>query len=384
MIKKKALLIVYSSQQVPVSCINSLNKEFPPYVEYSSTRYPGKGVELNLDKEFLCGCDCKDDCQDREKCSCQQLTVSATEALPSGRNPNAGYHYRRLPEPLITGIYECNAQCHCSRRCLNRVAQNGLTSRLQVFMTEKCGWGIRCLDDLPQGSFVCVYAGQLLTEQGANEDGNQYGDEYLAELDHIEVVEKQKEGYESDVVEPSEGDEDEEEEQDTGAISDSDDNSVDESDLQEGASDSDGEAETSAPGDLPAKRSTRIRKKRESPQYDDLMGIKRKSEDEGMVTGKSKSDGGPAVQEGTDEESSESKSTEDKSADQTGDESQSSTKFETAKKTVKTKKISKAGGDKGEGKGGDSKAKSGPLDRPDDAEKSSKFPPTRSRQVSKR
>ena len=31
--------------------------------------------------------------------------------------------------------------------------------------------------------------------------GMDYGDEYLAELDHIEVVEKAKEGYESDVPE---------------------------------------------------------------------------------------------------------------------------------------------------------------------------------------
>ena len=31
--------------------------------------------------------------------------------------------------------------------------------------------------------------------------GMDYGDEYLAELDHIEVVERAKEGYESDVPE---------------------------------------------------------------------------------------------------------------------------------------------------------------------------------------
>ena len=49
------------------------------------------------------------------------------------------------------------------------------------------GWGLRCLDDIPRGGFICIYAGQLLTDQGANEDGQQYGDEYLAELDYIEV-----------------------------------------------------------------------------------------------------------------------------------------------------------------------------------------------------
>jgi histone-lysine N-methyltransferase SETDB1 len=32
-----------------------------------------------------------------------------------------------------------------------------------------------------------------------HQDGQQYGDEYLAELDYIEVVERCKEGYESDV-----------------------------------------------------------------------------------------------------------------------------------------------------------------------------------------
>lgn len=36
------------------------------------------------------------------------------------------------------------------------------------------------------------------------QDGQQYGDEYLAELDYIEVVEKHKEGYESEVVDPDE------------------------------------------------------------------------------------------------------------------------------------------------------------------------------------
>lgn len=85
------------------------------------------------------------------------------------------------------------------------------------------GWGIRCLNDIPQGAFICVYAGHLLTEHEANEvssplrllnyhsacitrvsylqEGKNYGDEYLAELDYIEVIESTKEGYESDVPE---------------------------------------------------------------------------------------------------------------------------------------------------------------------------------------
>ena len=40
----------------------------------------------------------------------------------------------------------------------------------------------------------------MLTEQEANENGKEFGDEYLAELDMIETNEQAKEGYESDVV----------------------------------------------------------------------------------------------------------------------------------------------------------------------------------------
>jgi len=68
-----------------------------------------------------------------------------------------------------------------------------------LFRTEKRGWGIRCLDDIPKGEFICVYSGHVLTEQEANKDGTKYGDEYLFDLDLIETSENTKEGYESDV-----------------------------------------------------------------------------------------------------------------------------------------------------------------------------------------
>lgn len=72
--------------------------------------------------------------------------------------------------------------------------------KLQVFKTVSRGWGLRCLNDVPKGSFICVYAGDLLTEQNANIAGDNYGDEYFAELDYIEVVESLKEGYEPGVM----------------------------------------------------------------------------------------------------------------------------------------------------------------------------------------
>ena len=70
---------------------------------------------------------------------------------------------------------------------------------LQVFKTEKRGWGIRTLHDIPQGAFLSVYVGNLYSSEEANKQGQNFGDEYFAELDMIEVIERRKDGYESDV-----------------------------------------------------------------------------------------------------------------------------------------------------------------------------------------
>ncbi|XP_078669542.1 histone-lysine N-methyltransferase SETDB1-like isoform X2 [Branchiostoma floridae x Branchiostoma belcheri] len=194
------------NEDVPISCVNEINNEHPDNVGYTKQRLPTPGVELNLDPDYLVCCDCTDNCQNKKTCACHQLTIQAYRSscrIGGQEDPDAGYNYRRLTEQLPTGIYECNSRCKCSKQCYNRVAQNGIGLRLQVFRTSKRGWGIRCLDDIPQGAFICIYAGQLLTEDTANKGGHMFGDEYLAELDHIEVAEKFKEGYESDVPDSS-------------------------------------------------------------------------------------------------------------------------------------------------------------------------------------
>lgn len=107
------------------------------------------------------------------------------------------------------------------------MVQHSLEMKLQVFKTSNRGWGLRCINDVPRGSFMCVYAGHLLTEAKANEvrevtfcfqlftlifiyikGGLDAGDEYFAELDYIEVAEQIKEGYESDVESPEPEEED--------------------------------------------------------------------------------------------------------------------------------------------------------------------------------
>ncbi|XP_066913706.1 histone-lysine N-methyltransferase SETDB1-B-like [Clytia hemisphaerica] len=185
----------------PVVLINDINEDLPPHLAYISSRNKAEDVYINIDPGFLVCCDCTDFCQDKSKCRCAQLTVESSNAIDGVVDPNAGYHYRRLKECITTGIYECNSNCSCKKSCYNRVVQNGIQLRLQVFMTENRGWGLRCMDDVAKGTFICTYAGQVLNEQTANREGMDYGDEYLAELDHIEVAERAKDGYESDVPE---------------------------------------------------------------------------------------------------------------------------------------------------------------------------------------
>ncbi|KAJ0182939.1 hypothetical protein K1T71_000915 [Dendrolimus kikuchii] len=190
----------HGRENVPIPCVNTLDKTLPEFCSYNTDRTPTAGVPLNLDPEFLCGCDCTDDCEDKSKCACWQMTLEGAKTIGL-EGSNVGYVYKRLPEPLPSGIYECNSRCKCRQTCLNRVAQHPLQLKLQVFKTLSRGWGIRALNDVPTGAFLCVYAGNLLTDATANLDGLNEGDEYLAELDYIEVVEQMKEGFEDDIPE---------------------------------------------------------------------------------------------------------------------------------------------------------------------------------------
>ncbi|KAJ7307228.1 hypothetical protein JRQ81_009222 [Phrynocephalus forsythii] len=192
--------ITNGKEDVPLSCVNEIDNTPPPQVAYSKERIPGKEVYINISADFLVGCDCEDGCRDKFKCACHQLTIQATACTPGGQiNPNSGYQYKRLEECLPTGVYECNKRCRCNRNmCTNRLVQHGLQVRLQLFKTQNKGWGIRCLDDIAKGSFVCIYAGKILTDDFADKEGLEMGDEYFANLDHIESVENSKEGYESE------------------------------------------------------------------------------------------------------------------------------------------------------------------------------------------
>ncbi|PAA83414.1 hypothetical protein BOX15_Mlig012796g1, partial [Macrostomum lignano] len=196
--------ISYGKEFVPVSAVNSLDNTSLPYIEYAAERVPTQGVNTNESEPgFLVCCDCTDDCSDRRRCACQQLTIRSSQAITGKADIRVTYRHGRHMARALGGIYECNAKCRCrAATCRNRVVQHGLRNRLQVFRTARKGWGIRTLHDIPKGAFICIYAGEVYNEETAVRYGTELGDEYQAELDLIEIMQMEKEGFERFAREP--------------------------------------------------------------------------------------------------------------------------------------------------------------------------------------
>ncbi|XP_036384200.1 histone-lysine N-methyltransferase EHMT1 isoform X2 [Megalops cyprinoides] len=161
-------------ERVPVPCVNGVDSEPCPdnykYVPDNCVTSP-----MNIDKNIthLQYCVCKDDCSS-SNCMCGQLSLRCWYDKEGRLLPE----FCREEPPLV---FECNHACSCWRTCKNRVVQNGLRTRLQLFRTHKMGWGVRTLQDVPQGTFVCEYVGEIISDAEADVREN---DSYLFNLDN--------------------------------------------------------------------------------------------------------------------------------------------------------------------------------------------------------
>ncbi|XP_068866999.1 histone-lysine N-methyltransferase SETDB2 [Aphelocoma coerulescens] len=164
------------AESVPVSFCNTLDHARLPYFKYRKSSWPRGYYLNNFSSLFVDSCDCTDGCIDRSKCACLQLTARGCSktSLTPGSKRCRGYRYKRLEGPVPSGIYECSVLCRCDKlMCQNRVVQHGIQVRLQVFNTEKKGWGVRCLDDIDRGTFVCTYSGRLMSRAEVLRDAEQ-------------------------------------------------------------------------------------------------------------------------------------------------------------------------------------------------------------------
>ncbi|XP_027368033.1 histone-lysine N-methyltransferase family member SUVH2-like [Abrus precatorius] len=99
----------------------------------------------------LTGCDCVDGCGDG--CFC---------AIKNGGDfPYSLQGLLLKGKPLIS---ECGPSCPCPLHCRNRLTQRGLKNRFEVFRSQLNSWGVRSLDLIQAGSFICEYTGVVLNQ----------------------------------------------------------------------------------------------------------------------------------------------------------------------------------------------------------------------------
>ena len=142
-------------------------------------------------------------CTDRMKCACFRKTLDQAlvnqDPLVIQKQKNGSslaqliktisYQRKRLFNPVSSGIYECNSKCSCHREhCSNRLLQQGLFVHLQLFKDKEKGWGLRALHDLPRGTFICQYVGELLTSDQGHERAQTMDDKYQTSLDLVKQI----------------------------------------------------------------------------------------------------------------------------------------------------------------------------------------------------
>lgn len=84
------IFILPGLEQVPIPVINGVNNDMLDFCHYSTKRVPMEGVHINCEPEFLCGCDCEDDC-----------IVSRTHCLTRNKPLTTSFHFPGQDEVLV-------------------------------------------------------------------------------------------------------------------------------------------------------------------------------------------------------------------------------------------------------------------------------------------
>ncbi|KAM6184465.1 LOW QUALITY PROTEIN: histone-lysine N-methyltransferase EHMT2-like [Sarcoramphus papa] len=160
-------------ENVPIPCVNGVDEEpCPDDYKYIAENCETSTMNIDHNITHLQHCTCQDDCSS-SNCLCGQLSIRCWY----DKDGRLLQEFNKI-EPLI---FECNQACTCWRSCKNRVVQSGIKVRLQLYRTAKMGWGVRALQAIPPGTFICEYVGELISDAEADvrED-----DSYLFDLDN--------------------------------------------------------------------------------------------------------------------------------------------------------------------------------------------------------
>ncbi|KAG8658499.1 histone-lysine N-methyltransferase family member SUVH9 [Manihot esculenta] len=148
-----SLDISNKKENMPVMLFNDIDKDHDPLCYEYLVRTVFPPFAFNHGSSGT-GCDCVSGCTDGCFCSMKNGGEFAYD--------QNGFLLRGKP-----AVFECGAFCKCPPSCRNRVTQRGLRNRLEVFRSRETGWGVRSLDLIHAGAFICEYAGIVLTREQA-------------------------------------------------------------------------------------------------------------------------------------------------------------------------------------------------------------------------
>ncbi|CDY22319.1 BnaA06g36410D [Brassica napus] len=190
--------ITFGKETVEIPWVNEVNTKVPSPFRYmtQSLVYLDAEVKFSLGniKDQCCSSCCGDCLSPAMACSCATAIGGFAytkdgllqkdfleECISEARNPQKQVvqYCKECPLEIAKNeetlepckghlkrkaIRECWISCGCTKKCGNQVVQHGLHTKLQVFFTSNGrGWGLRTLEKLPKGAFVCELAGEILT-----------------------------------------------------------------------------------------------------------------------------------------------------------------------------------------------------------------------------
>ncbi|ESQ30565.1 hypothetical protein EUTSA_v10012381mg, partial [Eutrema salsugineum] len=166
------------AENLKVSLVNEVDDEKGPssFSYITSLKHTVIDVPPMVD---LCTCRPKSCCS-RDDCLCVQ------------RNGGELPYVDRVLVTRRSMIYECGDSCPCSNDCKNKMIGTGLKFSLEVFKTMDRGWGLRSLNPIRAGSFICEFAGDIIQQ------GDEVTDDYI--FDSSRVSKSFQWNYEPELV----------------------------------------------------------------------------------------------------------------------------------------------------------------------------------------
>ncbi|KAK3577904.1 hypothetical protein CHS0354_008297 [Potamilus streckersoni] len=132
------------------------------FVKYVRCNIPGPGCHLEQFEEQIEGCQCRTSCDTSGKSSMCSCVTSFGASYKDDRMIK--YSSR---DSHSAPVFECNSTCKCPIWCKNRVVQRGLRFQMSVCWDDSKGMCLRTLDPIPENSYVCEYAGEVISTEEA-------------------------------------------------------------------------------------------------------------------------------------------------------------------------------------------------------------------------